>query len=136
VKEMNMAEKLWELANLIAGFAVAQALAMTYAVVKNDVVPLRTDNAHVASLALICVFTVFYGGAIVLCCAKGRALDGANGKTWTVAKWGRVIALLLFQGVLSITVYGHWKHPGDYEPKLATPASGSKPVEALPAQVR
>jgi hypothetical protein len=109
VESLKMAEKLWDLANLVTGFAVAQSLAFTYGMAKHDMKMPGLAAHWMAAIGTI-VFTVGYGVAVVLCYIKGRSLDAAaNAVVWKWVMFGRVLTVSMFAAVTLVTIYFHWR---------------------------
>lgn len=108
--KIKMAEKLWDLANLVTGFAVAQSIATTFVIAKGDLNnSLRGPGAHFVAIGATLIFTVFYIFAILWCRAKGSSLDSSdNSAIWCPITAGRVFAVVLFTSVTLGTLYGHW----------------------------
>lgn len=104
-EEFKMTKELWDLANLITGFAIAQNLATTFAMAKGDWrVSLKGTALHWGAAAATIVFTAFYIWAIVWSCNQQPP---AGSDTWEAVKWGRVGAVILFTLVTLGTLYGH-----------------------------
>ena len=104
-----MAEKLWDLANVVTGFAVAQGIATTFVIAKGDLNnSLRGSGAHFVAIGATLVFSAFYIFAILRCRAKGSSLDSLdNSAIWFTITAGRVFAVVLFTLVTLGTMYGH-----------------------------
>jgi hypothetical protein len=101
-----MSEKLWDLANLITGFAVAQSLAMIYAIA-------RWDPKYALSTALArpiaLVLTVLFNGVYVLfmwwCEQAGRPSNPAGSvHIWKVVTYGRIATIAAFALLLLPTL--------------------------------
>ncbi len=109
---MNVAEKLWDLANLTTGFAVAQSIATAFALAKGEFrFALRTKFDHWFGFIATFIFNVLYTVAIVWC--RSRALDvqaGLDKSVWTTVTWGRGIAIWLFAVVTLLAFLGHLKN--------------------------
>jgi hypothetical protein len=118
---IKVAEKLWDLANLVTGFAVVQSIATTFAIAKGELRgSLRGPVAHRVAFSSTIVFTSFYLCAIVLCHNVGSSHDSrASSSIWLAATLGRVLAVLLFTVVTLGTLCCHrrdelsGKRPGD-----------------------
>jgi hypothetical protein len=106
---VNMAEKLWDLANLITGFAVVQILATTFAMAKDELrTSLKGRAAHWTAFTVAMVFTAFYVTAIMWCGLKGSSLDDQkHSPVWSCVTAARVVAVVLFTVVGLGTLYGH-----------------------------
>ena len=110
MSDFNMAEKLWDLANLVTGFGVVQTLATTFAIAKRELKGFKGPTPHRFAFAGAVVFTLFYVIAILWCGRIGSLLDKAgNSQVWTVVTFGRVSSILLFTLVMLGALYGHWR---------------------------
>jgi hypothetical protein len=111
VSDLNMPEKLWDLANLITGFGVLQSLAMTFALTKSDEFKLLSGAAaHWCTLGGTVFFTALYIGAIIWCNNIGAPLDRANDlHIWNFTTIGRVTIVALFTIVMCAALFGHWR---------------------------
>ncbi|MGA8366044.1 MAG: hypothetical protein ACLQMT_05425 [Candidatus Acidiferrales bacterium] len=103
---LKMADKLWDLANLVTGFAIAQNLAFTYSMAQHDL-QVRGRGRHWGAFAGAVVFTIFYVVAVRLCGREGRLLDGGQAHMWCYVTWGRILAIVLFFLVSVVTIYFH-----------------------------
>ena len=102
-----MAEKLWDLANLITGFGVVQTLTMTYAMLKGDV-RISGRREHRIVYAGTGFFAALYIIAIVACGWVGKSFDADDHSlVWRWVTIGRVVAVLLFMGVTVAATYAH-----------------------------
>ena len=118
-----MADKLWDLANLITGFAIAQNLATTFAMAKGEFRnSLKGTAAHIVAFVSTIVFTILYFCAIWWC--RSQALDKPEVKyiedmvsLWKHVTVGRVLAVALFTLVTLMTLIGHWKNSVQGETK-------------------
>lgn len=107
---MDMPEKLWDLANLVTGFAVVQSLALTYALVKDEVKAVRDSVSHWTAAIGTCIFNFFYMVAAAYCGSEGRKLDvKSDPRTWSLVTCGREIAIVSFALVTLGTIYVHWR---------------------------
>jgi len=104
-----MADKLWDMANILTGFAVAQSLATIFALAKHELLALKGRAAHWMAFFTTLVFTVFYIAAIVWCGYRGSHLDSVQPEVWCQTTWGRVGAVVLFTSILLLTLLGHWR---------------------------
>lgn len=104
-----MAEKLWDLANLITGFAVAHALTMSYAIAKHEMVSLKDNTAHAVALVLSLIFTFLYVGAIWWCYKTGIELYPKNSSVWYSVTLGRILTVGVFTLVMLLALFGHWR---------------------------
>src|SRR5438105_12104206 len=105
-ESVKMAERLWDLANLVTGFAVVQTLAMTYGMLKGDL-GISSRKHHVIVYAGTIVFACLYAAAIVWCGEKGRVLDATNSDVWTWVTRGRITAVVVFSLVAMGATYSH-----------------------------
>ena len=104
---VNMPEKLWDLANLITGFAIVQTLATTFALAEGELKIMKGPTAHSYAVIGTIILTVCYVIAICWCGYKGRKLDSAsNSEFWIVVTSGRVIAVLLFITMVTMALSG------------------------------
>jgi hypothetical protein len=116
---VNLAEKLWDMANLITGFAAAQTLATTFAVAKGDLKVLRGTLGHGIAFSGTFIFTAFYVVAIMWCGSEGSSLSHDEQRAvWCHATEGRLLAVVLFALVLILALCGHWRD----EMRAANPA--------------
>ena len=51
MSDLNIAEKLWDLGNLVTGFGVVQSLATTYAVAKGELRGFEGTRLHLLAAA-------------------------------------------------------------------------------------
>jgi hypothetical protein len=111
---VNMPEKLWDLANLITGFAILQTLATTFALAKGELEILKRAAAHRWAVIGTIVLTVCYVIAICWCGYEGCKLDSAsNSNLWIIVTSGRVVAVLLFITMVMAALYGS-RHPAKW----------------------
>lgn len=104
-----MAERLWDLANLVTAFSVAQSLATLFAVVKGDFGRWLVDiTAHRRAVGGTALFALFYGTVIAYCGAEGAYIEGSHGGIWLVSSIGRIAAVLIFSAILGVVFLGHW----------------------------
>lgn len=126
----KIAAKLWDAANLVTAFAVAQNLAMVYSIAKGDwTLLLKGSAAHGLALAATIVFTVFYIVAIVWCGRRGSSLDApANASVWKIVTIARVLTVVLFTLAMLGALYGHREHELQQEkPKAAIGGPDDRP---------
>ena len=116
IEGIKVAEKLWDLANLVTGFAVAQSIATTFTMAKGELRgSLKGSVAHWVAFGSIVLFTSFYLCAIVWCYKAGSPPELApsssklapSSSIWFTVTVGRVVAVLLFTLVTLGTLYGH-----------------------------
>jgi hypothetical protein len=104
---MEMADKLWDLANIVTGFSVAQSLATTFMLAKDEMKLLHDETGY----RLMCIgtglFTLFYVVVIVLCGIAGAKPHDPDGRIWWFVTGGRGAAVIFFTLVLYGTIYGH-----------------------------
>jgi hypothetical protein len=106
---MNMSEKLWDLANLVTGFAVVQSLAFIFTMAKNEI-KMPTLLAHWFAFFGTVLFTVGYSVAIVFCGAEGRHRDLVDhADLWCWVTFGRLLAVIIFALAASGMIYLHWR---------------------------
>jgi len=73
--ESKLAEKLWDCANLITGFSIAQAIAYLYFLGKNDETQSITGLIILGVLFLIIFFHILYMVAVLWCHARIHDLE-------------------------------------------------------------
>lgn len=107
---MEFSGKLWDLGNVITGFAVAQNLVFTYAVSKKDEVTLLVGvMAHICAFILTLLFNALYIAGIMWCGSTGRALANEHPEIWRTVTCVRVLAVLLFAALVGLALLGHWR---------------------------
>jgi hypothetical protein len=110
MEDKEMAENLWELANLVAGFSVAQSLATLFAVVRGDLNKMFDDRrSHCLSLIGIASSTALYALSVVYCGYEGERLDGGHLDIWLISTVGRLFVIFLFSGIFGAVVWRHWQ---------------------------
>jgi len=110
MEDTMMAEKLWDLANLITGFAVAQCLATLFAVVKGDLNRwLTMPKDYLRSGAGMATFTALYCVALWYCGSRGADLDCGHRGIWIMCTAGRMTAVIVFAAILGVVFWGHWQ---------------------------
>ena len=130
--KIKIAEKLWDLANLVTGFAVAQSIATTFTVAKGDLKTLKDAGPHLGAIIATLIFTTFYIIAILWCRKNGSSRDSTdNSSLWHAATVGRVFAVILFTLVILVTFGGHW-----YDESKAKNAQTQASVTATNADVK
>ena len=107
MEDIKLAEKLWDLANIVTGFAVAQVIATTFALANNQIAALTGRAARWIAFVCTVVFTGFYLGAIIWCNHKGADLDPQHTDVCAAVNCGRMVAIVLFTLVLLFAPYGH-----------------------------
>jgi amino acid transporter len=107
-QKAKMAEKLWEMANLITGFAVVQSVGTAFALSKGDLrYSLTTTPGHIGVFVVTIGFAFAYTFAIRWCSQKGMELDGKNEDIWKAAAIGRITAVIVFTLITLVAVVGH-----------------------------
>jgi hypothetical protein len=131
---MDIPEKLWDLANIVTGFAVAQSLAMIYGIGKGDFdTNLNKKCGHAAALILTLLFGIGYCFAIhwCYCNAKLQGIDESHLRIWKSVTTGRIASVILFD-ILLLALFGaHWynaTHPSIPPANIVTPASPSPQI--------
>jgi hypothetical protein len=96
----EMIKELWSLANIIAGFSVAQSLAFAIALGK-DLGELQSQKVLVKIvLTIVCiVFGAAYSFAVFRCYHLAMSVDRAHETVWRHVTHGRVICIWLFTTV-------------------------------------
>lgn len=104
---MQMAEKLWDLANLVTGFAAVQSIAFIYGLVSQNL-KIKGREAHWSAAIGTTVFTFLYVVAVIWCGSKGRSLEPQNHPdVWGPVTLGRVFIIVLFAVMTAGTIYVH-----------------------------
>ena len=95
-----MINELWSLANIIAGFSVAQSLAFAIALGK-DLATLQSKTVCVkVVLTVFCVvFGAAYSLAVIQCYDLAMSIDEAHKAVWLQVTYGRIICIWLFTTV-------------------------------------
>ena len=93
----DMIKELWSLANIIAGFSVAQSLAFAIALGR-DLGELQSQKMLVKIvLTSFCImFGAVYSLAVFRCYHLAMSLGRAQETVWCQVTWGRVICIWLF----------------------------------------
>jgi hypothetical protein len=116
MEAINLADKLWDIANFVTGFAIAQVLATTFALVKTELKPLTGALAHWIAFLTTLLFTGFYIYAIVWCEIEGTSISSERHDIWRRVTQGRIIAVGIFTLVLFMALLGHWRDERIREP--------------------
>jgi len=111
--ESKAAEKLWDLANGVTGFAVLQSIATTFVVSEGKIdKALNGINAHAAGIFGTLVFTAFYIYAVHACRKMAEPRDTAvPPEIWRKVTSGRIAAIVLFNSVTVLAFVGHCLNP-------------------------
>lgn len=96
----DMIKELWSLANIIAGFSVAQSVAFAIALGK-DLGKLQSQKVLVKiGLTIVCiVFGTVYSVAVFRCCDLAMSVDRVQEIVWRQVTCGRVICIWVFTTV-------------------------------------
>src|SRR5580698_880198 len=106
---MQMPDKLWDLANLVTGFAAVQSLTFIYGLVSLTL-KLKGREQHVAAAIGTIAFTFLYAIAVIWCGDKGRSLDSPDHlQIWGWVTAGRLFVIVLFAMPALGATYGHWR---------------------------
>ncbi len=105
---MDIDDKLWDIANYVTGFAIAQVLATSFAIAKNDWPLLKGPLAHWLTLGGTLLFTAFYMAVIIWCGLNGGKNSSIPKPIWQRVTQGRLLAVLLFTIVLIGALVSHW----------------------------
>jgi hypothetical protein len=105
LSNFNMAEKLWDLANVITGFAVVQSLATILALL-GGTLKISEPVAYRYALWALGGFTALYVVAIGYCGVMGYKIDNNHLDIWTVTTVARVVVVLIFTGLLFLAIKG------------------------------
>jgi hypothetical protein len=104
---INISEKLWDLANVITGFAVLQTLAMLFAVIKGDMPVLMQATVRRLAFVGTIIFTLLYIAAITWCGIEGYSLNAPHDySVWLIVTCGRLFVVLIFSFLMSIALMG------------------------------
>jgi len=106
---MNMADKLWDLANLVTGFASAQSLAFIFGLVSDNLKLVKGRDAHWAAAIGTSIFTIGYIAAVVWCGYKGQSIANDHTGIWRSVTMGRVFTIVVFDILATGTTYVHWR---------------------------
>ncbi|MGF7131444.1 hypothetical protein P3T40_002926 [Paraburkholderia sp. EB58] len=107
---MDMSEKLWDLSNIITGFAAAQSVTMTIVMGKGELArSLRSGKDHLTTLCASVISSVFYIGVIFWCQVNSMAGTGEREKLiWTWVTWGRCATVILFMAIMLYVLLLHY----------------------------
>lgn len=92
-------KRLWDAANAIVGFALAQSLVAAYALGKEDLKKnLADDDVICACIALLLAVTAAQVLAVCFCrwWVRWLPLDQTSSRLWTRLTIGRSLAILFF----------------------------------------
>jgi O-antigen/teichoic acid export membrane protein len=107
MEDIKLAEKLWDTANIVTGFAVAQILAVIFALANNQMAMLSGPQAHWAAAVGTLIFTTFYLFVISWCYTEAKRLSPKHPLIWRMVNRGRIGAVILFTFAFFVTLYGH-----------------------------
>lgn len=104
MKSEDVMKELWSLANVIAGFSVAQNMAFAFALSK-DMADLQSQIMIVKIVLTIfsAVFSAIYTFGIWRCHALAMRLDKTHATVWRQVTQGRVFCIWLF---MTIPIFG------------------------------
>jgi hypothetical protein len=93
----EMIRELWSLANIIAGFSIAQSVGFAFALGK-DFISLQSERLSVKlTLAAICVlFAALYSLGVYWCYASAMALAETHTSLWCQVTIGRIACIWIF----------------------------------------
>jgi hypothetical protein len=103
----DMENHLWNLANIVTGFAVAQSLAFLYALGQKEFSDaVDSPVATVIIVIATAIASVVYSTAVYLIGAQGASLADAEQekKIWASVTWGRIVSILIFNGFVLLIV--------------------------------
>lgn len=108
---MEMPEKLWDLANVVTGFAAVQSLATSIAMAKGDLVgSLRGPREHLIALIVTLIFSAFHIWAILWRGQNGMVnAERQDREIWQWVTRGRWLTVVLFALVMLGTLAGHYQ---------------------------
>ena len=113
---MINAEKLWDLANLVTGFGVLQAIATIFAIAKEELKGIRGLDAHRWAVIGTAIFTSVYVVGIIGCGWLGAGLDKpVNSKVWILTTVGRVAGIVIFNGLVGYALWLRGHRPDEVE---------------------
>jgi hypothetical protein len=97
MKSEDMSKELWSIANIITGFSVAQALAVTFALSK-DLAGLQSQNpALKITISIIALMVgAAYCFAVHQCRLLALSLDAEHDTIWRQINYGRMACIFLF----------------------------------------
>ena len=104
----TMAEKIWDLANLVTAFSLAQSLGTVFAVLKGDLDLWLVDTkSHRMAGYGIFVFVIIYTTVIIWCGYNGIMIDSNNSHIWCTSTIGRFIGRSGFNAILFMVLIGN-----------------------------
>ena len=112
----GMADNLWDLANIVSGFAIVQSIATAFALSKGDFrFLLRTKSDHIWGIVGTIVFTAFYLVSVFWCWWRAKAIDTncVDRSIWAWVTSGRIAAIVLFAALVVLTFFGHLRKVRD-----------------------
>lgn len=100
MESKELVKELWSLANIIAGFSVAQSVAFAIAL-GNGLRDLQCQSPHTKiTLTIVCiVFGAAYSFAVFRCFHLAMSVDRGHETVWRQVTYGRVICIWLFTTV-------------------------------------
>jgi uncharacterized membrane protein len=100
MKSDDLVKELWSLANIIAGFSIAQSLAFAIALGK-DLKELQNQELRVKIvIGAFCVaFGFIYSYGVWRCYEAAISVSDAYETIWREAMWGRIFAMFLMTGI-------------------------------------
>ena len=110
--DLNLADKMWDLANLVTGFAIAQSLGTTFALAKFELKALTGSVAHWVAFVFTLILTGFYIKAIFLCANMATEHSAFGSQIWQVT-YVREGAIILFTLVMLFALLGHARFERD-----------------------
>jgi len=108
---VDVPEKLWDLANLLTGFAVVRGLVLIYGLVKDEFKLLKSRAAHWSAVFGTVIFNTAYVLAVWYCGRSARSLSISVDERhiWRRVNCGRVGTIIVFTLVTLGTIYVHWR---------------------------
>lgn len=121
----TLSEKLWDLANIITGFSILQAIAISIAIGKIEIKQLQGSAAGWSTFFLTLICSTAYVVGVWACHRMAVSLDSSQKHIWLTVTWGRTAAIALFTLIVFVALLGNWKaetkpHPAQ---QTASPAS-------------
>lgn len=109
-QKMDIAGKLWDLGNYITAFAIAQGLAISFAIGKKEMRLLDNVLAHVIAFVATLVFTTCYAAAVLWCGYEGASSQPPeNQHIWHLVTGAQIVAVGLFTALVLVALKGNLK---------------------------
>ena len=103
-----MAEKLWDLANAVSGFAALQNLAFTFGLAKGDFkIAIQGVAPHWTAGILTVIFAALYSCGVYWCKRQSQRSGLESDNSWNAITRGSAFTVWLFTLVTVLTLLGH-----------------------------